>query len=401
LPFTKVLSDNMPSKNILLFDTDLRGHHADYISSLIDYQQRNPNYQLTVVTDERLITVFEKRYSTHANKLTFVGISESEITNLHQQNIFKRSYNEWQLFCRFAKEYQATQGLLMYFDVFQIGLLFGSPPPCPVSGIYFRPDFHYKTTDWKSNLNALRKKWMLRRILDKPFLNTVFSLDKSAVTVIKSISKKTTILPISDPVRSYEVSVSEVNSLQNELGLNQNKKTLLLFGFLDDRKGIEKVISALELMDSTDLKQVQLVLVGVIATDYQEKIEHLIRELPNSIIVKTAFEEVKGAKTQQYFELSDYVLALYQQHVGMSQIVIRAAISRKPLISSDYGLVGKLVSEKALGITVDSANPEEIAKAFTEVLKNGISVNEMSMEALANENSETAFASTIFGKLLR
>ena len=154
-------------------------------------------------------------------------------------------------------------------------------------------------------------------------------------------------------------------------------------------------------MDSTDLKKIQLVLVGVIATDYQEKIEHLIRELPNSIIVKTAFEEVKGAKTQQYFELSDYVLALYQQHVGMSQIVIRAAISRKPLISSDYGLVGKLVSEKALGITVDSANPEEIAKAFTEVLKNGISVNEMSMEALANENSETAFASTIFGKLLR
>jgi glycosyltransferase involved in cell wall biosynthesis len=154
-------------------------------------------------------------------------------------------------------------------------------------------------------------------------------------------------------------------------------------------------------MDSTDLKQIQLVLVGVIATDYQEKIEHLIRELPDSIIVKTVFEEVKGAKIQQYFELSDYVLALYQQHVGMSQIVIRAAISRKPLISSDYGLMGKLVNEKTLGITVDSTSSEEIAEAFTEVLKNGISFNEMSMKALANENSETAFTSTIFGKLLR
>jgi glycosyltransferase involved in cell wall biosynthesis len=390
----------MPSKNILLFDTDLRGHHADYISYLIDYQQRNPEFQLTVVTNERLITVFKEKYSTHATKLTFIGISESEVTDLHQQHIFKRSYNEWQLFCRFAKKCQATQGLLMYFDVFQIGLLFGSPPPCPVSGIYFRPDFHYKTSGWKSNLNALRKKWMLRQILAKPFLNTVFSLDKSAVEVIESISKKTTILPVSDPVEFFEVSVNKVDSLRKELGLNQNKKTFLLFGFLDDRKGIEKVISALNLLDLTYSTQVQLLLVGVIAADYQEKIKHLIRKLPDSIIVRTVFEEVKGAKIQQYFELSDYVLALYQQHIGMSQIVIRAAISRKPLISSDYGLMGKLVSEKALGITVDSTNPEKIAAAFTAVLKNRISVDEEAMTALANENSETTFAETIFGKLL-
>jgi hypothetical protein len=62
--------------------------------------------------------------------------------------------------------------------------------------------------------------------------------------------------------------------------------------------------------------------------------------------------------------------------------------------------MGKLVSEKALGITVDSTNPEKIAAAFTAVLKNRISVDEEAMAALANENSETTFAETIFGKLL-
>lgn len=390
----------MSSKRILLFDTDLRGHHADYLSYLIDYHQQNSNFQLIIATDERLIKVFEKKYESQVNQLVFAGISEAEITDLHSQNIFKRSYNEWQLFCRFTKEYQVTQGLLMYFDVFQIGLLFGLKPPCPVSGIYFRPDFHYKTIGWKAKLNTIRKKWMLRQILNKPFLNTVFSLDKSAVEVIKPLSRKAKVLPVSDPVRSYKVSEDEVGSLREKLGLNKHKKTFLLFGFLDERKGIEKAISALKLLDLSDLQNIQLLLVGVILPEYRKQIEESIRELPEEVIMKTVFDEIKGAEIQRYFEISDYILALYQHHVGMSQIVIRAAISQKPLIASDYGLMGKIVSEKALGITIDSTDPEKIAEAFTTAIKNGVSADEVAMKVLAEENSETTFAKAIFGELL-
>lgn len=390
----------MASTNIVLFDTDSRGHHADYLTYLIAYHQANLDVSLVVVTDERLILTLQKQFANFTKNLTFDGIPATEIHQLHQESIFKRSYQEWRLFCRYAVKHQATQGLLMYFDVFQVGLLFGSKPPCSVAGIYFRPDFHYHTIGFKAKLNAFRKKGMLRLILGRKVIKTLFSLDKTAVGIIRSFASQTNVLPVSDPVQVYPANYGELTALRESLGLTAKRKTLLLFGFLDERKGVEKVFAAFKLMEKDVLAQIQLLLVGVIDPHYKQQIELEIQKLPASVSIKTVFEEIKGEKIQRYFEASDYVLALYQQHVGMSQIIIRAAISQKPLLASNFGLIGELVQTKSLGKTTDSADPEQIATLFRQAVVAEIPVDKKSMQQFAEENTDTAFAKTIFDTLI-
>ncbi len=390
----------MPPTNIVLFDTDSRGHHADYLTYLIAYHQANLDVSLVVVTDERLVLKLQKQFANSTQNLTFDGIPATEIQQLHQASIFKRSYQEWQLFCRYAAKYQATQGLLMYFDVFQLGLLLGSKPPCPVAGIYFRPDFHYKAVGFKAKLNAFRKKEMLRLILGRKVIKTLFSLDKTAVGIVQAFAKQTNVLPVSDPVQVYSSNNSELTALRESLGLTDERKTLLLFGFLDERKGIENVLEAFKLLEKEVLAKIQLLLVGVIDPHYKQQIESEIQKLPTEVSIKTVFEEIKGEKIQRYFEVSDYVLALYQQHVGMSQIIIRAAISQKPLLASNFGLIGELVQTKSLGKTTDSANPEEIATLFRQAVVAEIPIDRKSMQQFAAENTDTAFAKTIFDTLI-
>lgn len=390
----------MPKKTLLVFDTDMRGHHADYIAYLIDYQQANASIGLIVVTDERLTNRFEGQYEGNKN-LFFEGIPANEIVALHRNNIIRRSYEEWKLFCRFAKKYRPSHGLLMYFDVFQVGLIGTWSAPCSVSGVYFRPDFHYSTNGWKARLNAFRKKWMLKQILKKTFVKALFSLDKSAVEIISKFGGNTKVLSISDPVKSFELSPQSVNDLRESLGLMAGRKTFLLFGFLDDRKGIEKLISALDLLEESDFEQIQIIIAGAIEASYRQKIEVLLATLPTSVVIKTVFEEIKGADIQRYFAISDFVLALYQHHVGMSQILVRAAIAQKPLIASDFGLMGQIVNEKCLGITTDSSDPEAIATVIGTVLSGNIGrIDYAAMEVIARENSEVSFAETIFKTVL-
>lgn len=387
-------------QRILLFDTDLRGHHTDYLNYLVEFHQNNPVFELVVVTDERLTQRFQRTFQGNSTNLTFIGIPEETISELHQKNIIARSYYEWQLFCNYARQHTSTHGVLMYFDVFQIGLIASFSSPCPVSGIYFRPDFHYESIGWKVKLNSVRKKWMLQLILRKPFVKNVFSLDKKAAEVIERLGGTANVLPISDPVKSYENSPELVATLKNKLKINSEKRVFLLFGFLDERKGIEKVVEAVLQLSVIEKQSIQIILAGAIEADYQKKIEDLISNNNLSGVFTTVFKEIRGESIQHFFEMSDYVLALYQHHVGMSQILVRAAISQKPLISSDFGLMGEIVREKHLGETVNSTDPDKIALAVRKAVDKGITADSVAMKSFAEQNSTQAFAETIFGNIL-
>jgi glycosyltransferase involved in cell wall biosynthesis len=94
-------------------------------------------------------------------------------------------------------------------------------------------------------------------------------------------------------------------------------------------------------------------------------------------------------------------LAPYQRHVGMSGILLLAAAAGKPVLSSDYGLMGELVRRYGLGITVDSTVPSEIAKGLMRCLTEPatVLVDLDRMESFAEQHSAERYAKTIFEQL--
>ena len=107
------------------------------------------------------------------------------------------------------------------------------------------------------------------------------------------------------------------------------------------------------------------------------------------------------SEIQQYFQLADVVLALYQRHVGMSGILIRAAAANKPVLATNYGLMGEITRRYKLGIDLNARDPQAIAKGLTEFLSNPPTTfaDAHFMQQFARQNSAVNFASTIFQTL--
>ena len=108
------------------------------------------------------------------------------------------------------------------------------------------------------------------------------------------------------------------------------------------------------------------------------------------IVVKDVF--VKDEEIQQYFKVADYAFALYNKHFGMSAIMVRAAAAQKPLISSNFGLIGKIVEENELGITIDNDLKEKLVMLLNNVITIG---NKEKMRVFAELNQADNYAKVI------
>jgi glycosyltransferase involved in cell wall biosynthesis len=403
---------SLPERKILLFDLSVGGHHAAYIQHLICYLvEQNLPGRLDIV-------VVPKFFSQHqdvvelgqaCDRINFVPITDTEVTWLGPWTTYvqrkSRALREWTLLNRYAIALGSTECVLLYFDTFQLSAVLKRKLPCPFSGIYFRPRFHYDefpgcTLSWKDKVRHWQERFHISQALRHPQLKTLFCLDQFAVKYLKEFHSHAKIVYLPDPVQIYSKSESKVDELKANLGIEANRRVFFLFGVLDGRKGIHQLLDAISTLSPALCEKICLLLVGKIAESDSSTLQNRIREisqaLPVQIIVQDKF--ISEQEVPLYFQSADVVLALYQRHVGMSGIVVQGAAVQKPLLSSDYGLMGETVRHWQLGLTVDSTIPTEIASCLTQFLTESpeISFDPSKAKYFAEQNSAENYASTIF-----
>jgi hypothetical protein len=86
----------------------------------------------------------------------------------------------------------------------------------------------------------------------------------------------------------------------------------------------------------------------------------------------------------------------------MSGILVQSAVSGKPLLTSNYGLMGALTRQWQLGLTVDSTKVGEITNGIEAFLSRPINTfyNAKMMEKFAERHSIENFSNCIFRGLL-
>lgn len=379
--------------HLMLFDLEVKGHHANYIRYIISYWKlENCSISLTIVVSPEfaekfkdLIDQVDKNKSKFSNKIRFQAITQAEISSLIKPGKLSkvmRRLKEWQLLCSYAKQLKADHCLVMFIDKLQIPIILGLQAPCPYSGIYFRPSFHYQnlSKDSKIYSKEVKKGWFeenrdsifLYQLNRSSSFASLFTLDPYAASHIKHNYKnlKCTYLP--DPIE--QVAQGEVASYENT-PKGPNTVTFIVFGYLDNRKGISKILDAVEQLPTNSSKKIRILLVGQLDKSLQTTLPDRLQYLSKTKSVKfiTDFNYVTDQKIYSYFAMSDVALAVYQNHVGMSGILLTAAVMQKPVLSQDYGLMGKLVREGRLGMTVDSTNCEEIARAIQHIISTDLS----------------------------
>ena len=398
----------------MLFDLYLGGHHGNYIQYLIDYACKQPVVSaIDIVVLPQFLEIHRDTVaaiaSYHQSAIKIVPISADEVAALgdRRSGLSRAIWNlrEWQIFCKYARNLHATHALIMYLDTCELPLAVGMQSPCPFSGIYFRPTFHYGMfanyhPDLKERLKQWRNRFTLDRILAHPQLQTVFCLDPFAVEAIKSERERAKIVPLADPVESAPSTLLDLATYRDQLGIAADRRVFLLFGALDGRKGIYQLLEASALLPPALSQQMCLLLVGKTSAAERANLEQKIAELRQQkpIQIIECYDFIPEDEVQAYFQIADVVLAPYQRHVGMSGILLLAAAAGKPVLSTDYGLMGELVRRYRLGVAVDATQPSELMQALARCLTAVPETlgDRAQMQVFADLNSIERYTSAIF-----
>jgi glycosyltransferase involved in cell wall biosynthesis len=379
---------------ILLFDTITDGHHPDYLIHVIGFYSGKKDVELYVSTGESFKSQFDARQKAEDNpwgdNVTFLPIPTNKLNSIHSKPIYLRSIIEWNLLVETAQSINANQVLLMYFDYYQLGILIGKKAPCPVSAIYFRPNF----TENDNGIYLQIKKWMLSKVLKSGQIQNLFCLVHALVPYMKGQKTQTQIIPICDPIKQFQISKPEIVEFINKYKIPTDKKIFLNFGYLDDRKGMEVFIDACSILSKEALAKICLLLAGPVPEYYEKIIEEKLAQVPELEVIR-CYGYLPAREVQICFELSDVVLILYQDFLNMSSVLIRAAMANKPTFATQTGMIGELVSRNKVGVTVDATSVSEVRNELNAMIQNGISYSEDNLKQLAEENSLNSFLSTI------
>lgn len=405
------------STRLMLFDLALGGHHGNYIQYLVEYiYTMKFNGVIDIVILPQFLEMHEDTVAALSGDVStiinWVPLSPTEASTLGNRNSglkrALRNIREWQVFYQYAKVLKTTQALFMYLDTCELPITLGMRSPCPFSGIYFRPTFHYPaltqtTPSRQEKQQQLREIITLNRILQRSQTQTIFCLDPYAVEALQDHRHSAKVVHLADPVPTHQAHQVSTSTLRATLGIEHHRQVFLLFGALDGRKGIYQLLDAIALLSRELSSQLCLLLVGKASATEQNQIHHqaevLIQQTEIQIIERYDF--VPDSDVHQYFALSDIILAPYQRHVGMSGILLLAAAAGKAVLSSDYGLMGEVVRRYKLGLAIDSSQATAIAHGITRCLTESLETlcDLDQMQKFAAQNSVSHYASTIFKHL--
>lgn len=403
----------MAEPKIVLFDLKHTGHHANYIKHLIKHWQRfKLKGKLYVVVSPQFMKQHKdtvRLASDYENLgVEFVPISNLEFEKVKNiGSIFERmkcNLRKWGLMCKYTARLKASHCLIMYLDTCELPLVLGLKLPCPFSGIYFRPTFHYSSfSSQKPSKKETLQKWrdhlFLDRTLRNPQLHTLFCLDPLVDKTIKQLYPFVRAVPLADPIEMSATKLIDPKLLRAKHKIPDDRKVFMVFGSINGRKGIYKLFKALKLLSPEICKKYCFLILGSASstdrTRICEEVNLICKDRPLQIV--THFEFVSDAEAEAYFKFADVVLALYQRHVGMSGILLLAAAAQKPVISSDYGLMGELTRRYGLGTTVDSTAPQKIAEKLTQIYaEQRLDYDVEGMKRFVDSNSASKFTRTIF-----
>ena len=87
----------------------------------------------------------------------------------------------------------------------------------------------------------------------------------------------------------------------------------------------------------------------------------------------------------------------------MSGILLQAAAAGKPVISSNYGLMGQMIDTYSLGLAVNTELPAAIAGAIQETFSDTFkTVYDLEkMQQWVAQNSPDMFSRTIFDQIIK
>lgn len=397
---------------LLLFDPYVGGHHADHVRYIARaWQARGVPGRLVAAVAPRLLTAHpalaDLAYEAGDSSVAFAPIVGADRLET-ARSLTEVGRINGELLRQVVEEQRPERALLLYLDHLQLALAMGLRVPAALSGILFRPELHYpalghRPEGMRARVHALRKNLVLRAALRHPRLTHVFSLDPTAVPALQRLGRGARAVHLPDPTPPPAAAGQTPAETRRAWGVDPNRRLAVLFGSLEERKGVLVLLEALLRLPEADARALSVVVAGRSYDEVRPRMEALAARIQATtslqLIVREEFipdEEVQGL-----IEAADIILAPYQRHVGSSGIVMRAGAAGVPLLAQDYGLVGHQVRSAGLGWSADTTDPDALAQALSAAAAGPPpGFDPARARAFVAPYSEDAYVDALFANLL-
>lgn len=174
---------------------------------------------------------------------------------------------------------------------------------------------------------------------------------------------------IPDPVDPIEPELSTTEA-RRKLQLPEGGRMLGCVGALDGRKGVPILIQAFATAVAAGRlrEDDRLLLVGEQDPEVVDALERMGSELIKSGRIISIARFVSDVDMSNAISAMNLVVTPYPLHIGSASIVIRAAAQRRPVLATDFGWLGEIVTRFQLGWVCDVLNPAGFADALVAAL---------------------------------
>ncbi|MBY0245796.1 MAG: glycosyltransferase [Sphingobacteriaceae bacterium] len=336
------------SQKILIVDTQLAGHHVLWLC-LTAKVMLERGYSVVLVVNQDSIAV-QKRIEQIDKRL----LSQIEIiaSSLNKKTSLKTYFAEIN---RLFNECGGHKVLFNNFDTMASKLFrcvtFGYKPPIELYGkvsiIYHRPR---PLDDTQHSIGESWKRIGLNKLIKSKFFVNIFLLDPfiaaKASTLLCQFVK---IKFIPDPwISSLENAICPA-----EFDLSDCNLKLLQYGVGDKRKGTELLLRAYNSI--SEPLSLTLIIAGV---QKSSEIARLVATSTHKVILIDRF--ISNAEEKYLFECCDVVAIPYLSHYGSSNILSKAAQYKKPVLASNFHLIGRVVDAKNLGLSFKDQSIDDL-----------------------------------------
>jgi glycosyltransferase involved in cell wall biosynthesis len=168
---------------------------------------------------------------------------------------------------------------------------------------------------------------------------------------------------LADPVPS--VDKTKLRDLRTELGISADTQTFLHFGAMGERKGTLDILQAILLLPTSEHKT--FIFAGRVGEEIKKEFYNLVgkcRAVGAKILVRDEFCSYELINSLCY--TADCLLAPYHLTSLSSGVIGYASVIGTPVIGPADGLIGELIRDNNLGLTISEVTPEQIARAISD-----------------------------------
>lgn len=182
-------------------------------------------------------------------------------------------------------------------------------------------------------------------------------------SIVSRPNYETTVLPTFNVFKIKDMSRTEARGI---LGIPEDRKILLFFGFVREYKGLKHIINAMPDIVKAD-SSIQLMIVGEFGGDKDEYMS-LIKNSGSGDAITVVDGYIPDKEIEKYFAACDLVVLPYES-ATQSGIVQIAYSFEKPVIATEVGGLPEVVIDGKTGYIVPPKDPKSLGEAVVKFFR--------------------------------